>query len=401
MKGDRKNIKQFKAILKKDLSLLFRKRIAIFVFGGPFILMFILLGVPALFSSQQALPLLIYNDDIGYNQTNIGEAIVGNITIYFSTDESIAVETADNLTVVQQTRGLGLFIPSNFSEIAYVGFPIIYTVDATQSLFTSSTFAIINSIATNVMTTFLANRSINDVQNIQIPATALPEELILGPKAASIALPLSYMIFLLIALNSGSYSLIGFAREKRMRTMETLLAYTFKHSLLVISKVITGLVASLGTTLSYVLGILVGTQIAGGSSSNNLFAIFGLNFNTLGAGDIIISLIFVVIALLISTLITMAVDCNVSREASERISPIISIGLAMFFYFVVMMNPLGTSSILMINPFYWCYRLGLLLIAGKFNYEVAIYLLLIVGIITILIRYATRGIQKEKSLYLE
>ncbi|MCG3216641.1 MAG: ABC transporter permease [Candidatus Heimdallarchaeota archaeon] len=401
MKGDRKNIKQFKAILKKDLSLLFRKRIAIFVFGGPFILMFILLGVPALFSSQQALPLLIYNDDIGYNQTNIGEAIVGNITIYFSTDESIAVETADNLTVVQQTRGLGLFIPSNFSEIAYVGFPIIYTVDATQSLFTSSTFAIINSIATNVMTTFLANRSINDVQNIQIPATALPEELILGPKAASIALPLSYMIFLLIALNSGSYSLIGFAREKRMRTMETLLAYTFKHSLLVISKVITGLVASLGTTLSYVLGILVGTQIAGGSSSNNLFAIFGLNFNTLGAGDIIISLIFVVIALLISTLITMAVDCNVSREASERISPIISIGLAMFFYFVVMMNPLGTSSVLMINPFYWCYRLGLLLIAGKFNYEVAIYLLLIVGIITILIRYATRGIQKEKSLYLE
>ncbi len=401
MKGDRKNIKQFKAILKKDLSLLFRKRIAIFVFGGPFILMFILLGVPALFSSQQALPLLIYNDDIGYNQTNIGEAIVGNITIYFSTDESIAVETADNLTVVQQTRGLGLFIPSNFSEIAYVGFPIIYTVDATQSLFTSSTFAIINSIATNVMTTFLANRSINDVQNIQIPATALPEELILGPKAASIALPLSYMIFLLIALNSGSYSLIGFAREKRMRTMETLLAYTFKHSLLVISKVITGLVASLGTTLSYVLGILVGTQIAGGSSSNDLFAIFGLNFNTLGAGDIIISLIFVVIALLISTLITMAVDCNVSREASERISPLISIGLAMFFYFVVLMNPLGTSSVLMINPFYWCYRLGLLLIAGKFNYEVAIYLLLIVGIITILIRFATRGIQKEKSLYLE
>ena len=401
MKGDRKNLKQFKAIFKKDISLLFRKKVAIFVFGGPFILMFILLGIPALFSSQQAVALLVYNEDLGYNQANVGDAIIGNLTVYFATDDAITIEEVDNVTTVQQTRGLGLYIPSNFSQIAYEGIPIIYTVDATQSLFTSSTFNIINSIATKVMTSFLANRTINDVQNIQLPAEALPEELILGPKAAALAMPLSYMIFLLIALNSGSYSLIGFAREKRMRTMETLLAYSYKHSLLVISKVITGIVASLGTTLSYFLGILVGTQLAGGTNNGELFDLFGLNINQLGASGIVISLVFVILALLISTLITMAVDCNVSREASERISPLISIGLAMFFYFIVLMNPLGTSSALMINPFYWCYRLGLLIIAGKFNIEAIIYLLLIGGLIAILIMISTRGIQKEKSLYLE
>ncbi len=401
MKGDRKNLKQFKAILKKDVSLLFRKRVAIFVFGGPFILMFILLGIPALFTSQQAVALLVFNEDIGYNQNEIGEAIIGNLSIYFASDGDIAIEVVANVTVVQQTAGLGLYVPSNFSQLAYEGIPIIYTVDATQSLFSSSTFNIINSIATKVMTTFLANRTINDVQNIQLPAAALPEELILGPKAAALAMPLSYMIFLLIALNSGSYSLIGFAREKRMRTMETLLAYSYKHSLLVISKVITGIIASLGTTLSYFLGILVGTQLGGESSSGELFELFGLNIGQLGASGIVISLVVVILALLISTLVTMAVDCNMKREASERVSPLISIGLAMFFYFIVMMNPLGISSALMINPFYWCYRLGLLIIAGKFNYEAIIFLLLIAGLIAVLIMVATRGIQKEKSLYLE
>ena len=363
--------------------------------------MFILLGIPALFTSQQAVALLVFNEDIGYNQNIIGDAIVGNLTSYFTATNDIAIEEVSNITAVQKTNGLGLYIPSNFSQVAYEGIPIMYTVDATQSLFSSSTFNIINSIATKVMTTFLANRTINDVQNIQIPAEALPEELILGPKAAALAMPLSYMIFLLIALNSGSYSLIGFAREKRMRTMETLLAYSYRHSLLVISKVITGIVASLGTTLSYFLGILVGTQLSGGSSSGELFELFGLNIGQLGASGIVISLIVVILALLISTLITMTVDCNVSREASERISPLISIGLAMFFYFIVVMNPLGVSSVLMINPFYWCYRLGLLIIAGKFSYEAIIFLLLIVGLIAVLIMTATRGIQKEKSLYLE
>ncbi|MHA1814854.1 MAG: hypothetical protein ACTSX1_02530 [Candidatus Heimdallarchaeaceae archaeon] len=228
----------------------------------------------------------------------------------------------------------------------------------------------------------------------------MPEEQILGPKAAAIAMPLSYMIFLLIALNTGSYSLIGFAREKRMRTMEILLSYTHNHSYLVISKVLTGLVASLGSTLSYTLGILVGTQLSGGQTSI-LLEVFGLNLDSLGAGDIIISLIAVITALLISTLITMAVDCNLTREASERISPLISIGLAMFFYFVVMLNPFATSSVLLINPFYWCYRLGLLLIAGVFTIEIFLYSALILGLVAILIFLATKGIQKEKSLYLE
>ena len=400
MKSDKISFNQFKTILKKDLSLLFRKRVAIFVFGGPFILMFILLGIPSLFGSQQAIALLVYSDDMGYSGVNIGDSVIGNISAYFIDDETITIEEADNFTEVQQTRSLGIYIPSNFSELSYTGVPVIYSVDATQSPFTSATFGTINSIATKVVSIYLANRTVPSVYSIALPPAALPEELILGPKAASIAMPLSYMIFLLIALNSSSYSIIGFAREKRMRTMEILLAYTHTHSILVISKVITGLIASLGSTLSYVLGILVGTSLSG-TDSGDLFDIFGLNLSKLGAGDIIVSFIFVVLALLIATLITMVIDCNLNREAAERVSPLVSIGLAMFFYFIVLMNPLGVSPALMINPFYWCYRLGLLLIAGKFNTEVIVFSLLIIGLVAILIQFSTRGIQKERSLYLE
>jgi ABC-type Na+ efflux pump permease subunit len=400
MKEDKFHLNQLKALLKKDISLLFRKKVAIFIFGGPFILMFILIGLPALFSSQSAIILLVHSEDIGYLDTNIGESIVGNISIYFDSDETIEIQVTDNLTEVLYTPELGYYIPTNFSELAFTGIPVTFTIDATLSPYTSSIFNVLQAIASNVMVTYLANRTIPPLQNYELPPESLPEEQILGPKAAAIAMPLSYMIFLLIAMNSGSYSLIGFAREKRMRTMEILLSYTHNHSYLVISKVITGLVASLGSTLSYVLGILVGTQLSG-TNTSGLLEVFGLNLDKLGAGDIIVSLIFVVIALLISTLLTMAVDCNLTREASERVSPLISIGLAMFFYFVVMMNPFTTSSALLINPFYWCYRLGLLLIAGVFSMELFLYSALIIGLVAILIFLSTRGIQKEKSLYLE
>ncbi|MHA2357697.1 MAG: ABC transporter permease [Candidatus Heimdallarchaeaceae archaeon] len=392
--------KQFKALLKKDLSLIFRKRIAFFIFGGPFILMFVLLGLPSLFTTQQAITVLVFSEDLDYNGVNIGDAIIGNISHQLEGDETISIEEADNRTEVLNTRELGLYVPSNFSELAFTNVPTIYTIDATQSLFSSSIFIEMNTIITKVMSTFLANRSIPDIQNVALPPVALPEEQILGPKAAAIAMPFSYMMFLLIAINTGSYSIIGFSREKRMRTMEVLLAYTHKHSFLVISKVITGLIASLGSTLSYFLGILVGTSLSGASSSG-LFDIFGLNLQNLGAASVTVSLIFVIIALLISTLITMTVDTHLNREAAERISPLISIGLVMFFYFIVLLNPLTISTVLLINPFYWCYRLGLLLIAGKFNTEVIVYFLLIVGLIYILIYLATRGIQKEKSLYME
>ncbi|MHA1203164.1 MAG: ABC transporter permease [Candidatus Heimdallarchaeaceae archaeon] len=402
MKKERLKSNQLKALLKKDLRLLFRKRVAIFVFGGPFIMMFLLIGLPSLFSSQQTMVLLICSDDQVYSDVNIGSAIVDNITTYFSVDSSIEVQEVLNISAVKETENFGIYIPSNFSflVISETDTPSYYEVDATQSLFSESIFNTIYAITHNVIATILANRTLPVIQTIEEPPTSLPEEQLLGPKAAAIAMPLSYMIFLLIALNSGSYSNIGFAREKRMRTMEVLLSYTKKHNQLVISKTITALVASLGSTLSYVLGIVAATSLTG-TSSEGIFEIFGLNLQLLNAWDIIIVIIFGVLAMLISTLITMAIDSNITREASERLSPLLSIGLAMFFYFVALTNPLGASTILVINPFYWCYRLALLIVSGTFSFEIIIYLGLIVVLIGLLIFYATKGIQKEKSLYLE
>ena len=398
--SEKKRLGQLQTLLKKDLRLLFRKRVAIFVFGGPFIMMFLLIGLPSLFSSQQTSSLLICSDDLGYLSTNIGDSIVGNITFYFDEDPSVVVEEVANLSDVTYTEDFGLYLPTNFSELAYTGIPTYFIVDATQSLFSESIFTTIRSIANSVIATTLANRTIPPVNQDEVAPASIPEELLLGPKAASVALPLSYMIFLLIALNSGSYASIGFAREKRMRTMEVLLTYTHRHSNLVISKAITGLIASLGSTLSYVLGIIAATQISG-ASFNSIFEIFGLNLGILNAGDIIVLFLFSVLALLISLLITMAIDSNLVREASERISPLVSIGLAMFFYFSAVSSPLSASNASMINPFFWCYRVSLLLISGKFSVEIIVYLALIIVILATLIFFSTRGIQKEKTLYLE
>jgi len=209
------------------------------------------------------------------------------------------------------------------------------------------------------------------------------------------------MIFLLIALNSSSNSLIGFAREKRMRTMEIILAYTINHRSLIISKVITGVVASIGSTLSYFLGIGAATLVINRNSDTNFFDIFSLKFKLLGFWDVLLVVLSVIIALFLSTLMTMAVDCNLTREASEKLSPLISIGFSFFFYFLIIVNPFAFSTALIINPFYWPYRLVLLVVSKKFTFEVAIYIVEIISLTLILVYLATKGIEKEKNLYLE
>ncbi|GAH69899.1 unnamed protein product, partial [marine sediment metagenome] len=159
MKEDKFHLNQLKALLKKDISLLFRKKVAIFIFGGPFILMFILIGLPALFTSQEALILIVYSEDSGYLGANIGDSIVGNISLYFDSDETIEVQVTNNLTEVLYTQELGYYIPDNFSEQAFMemGIPVTFTIDATLSPYTSSIFGVVHTIASNVMVTFLAN----------------------------------------------------------------------------------------------------------------------------------------------------------------------------------------------------------------------------------------------------
>jgi len=397
-KGKISTQKQFIAILKKDLSLLFRKKIILLIFFGPFLLIFLIVGLPALFSSTKPLFLYVCNDDLGYHGVNIGQAILANLTVYYSSNELINIQVVDSFEAVLETKDLGLYIPENFSLMAFTSIPQIFQVDATNSPYTNTYLNEAMSIASKVMTTMLANRTIPPIVAIEKTPKATGENQLLGDKAASMAFPLSYMIFLLIALNSSSNSLMGFAREKRMRTMELLLTYSFDHKILVASKAISALVASLISTTSYLLGIAVGTSLSL-DSTEDYFTTFGFDFKSIGTGAIIVSFIAVVVALLIGTLITMVIDSYLTREASEKLSPLVSIGLAMLFYFNAVVNPLNVSGIMLINPFFWCYRFALLIIAGIFNWEVPFYLIMIGALLIALIYLATKGIEKERSLY--
>ena len=396
------NLQQFKAILKKDLSLLFRKKIAFFIFGGPFLLMFFMFILPTLFSTSTTLNLLIYNEDQGYMEQNIGNQIVLLLSQYYSSNDShVSVILVDNYSAILKTEDLGLYIPSNFSTLAFTSSPSLYVVDTQQTISSQTQISIIYNICQKVMTSAIANRTIPDIQTVQVSPTSGTGEQSLSVKASIIAYPLGYMIFLLIALNSSSNSLIGFAREKRMRTMEIILAYTINHRSLIISKVITGVVASIGSTLSYFLGIGAATLVINRNSDTNFFDIFSLKFKLLGFWDVLLVVLSVIIALFLSTLMTMAVDCNLTREASERLSPLISIGFSFFFYFLIIVNPFAFSTALIINPFYWPYRLVLLVVSKKFTFEVAIYIVEIISLTLILVYLATKGIEKEKNLYLE
>lgn len=392
---------QLKALLKKDIALLFRKKVAFFIFFGPFLLMFFIIGLPTLLSSTETMHLYVFNEDLGYNSTNIGTNIVGNLSIFYKDSEFVELTVVGSYAELMNTKELGLYIPANFSTLAFTGIPKLYLVDRSQSPYVDQIWGEVNSVASQVVTTTLANRTIPPILQEEIKSEEEGLEGLLSEKAAMIAFPMGYMIFLLVTLNSSSNSLIGFAREKRMRTMEILLAYTKDHRMLVISKTITAIIAALGSTTSYVLGILVGSYLATSKQAEGLLSVFGIDFESITAGAVIVMFLVVILALLIGTSITMALDTNMTREASERLSPLVGIGLAMLFYFVVITNPVNYIPSMIVNPFYWCYRLGLLLIDGKWTWETFTYIILIIALIGILIQISTRGIEKESNLYVE
>ncbi len=394
---------QFKAILKKDLTLLFRKKVALFIFGGPFIIMFAMFAIPYLFSGQHALSLVVYSADEGAFGKNIGSAIVGNLSDYYASNSNneITVEVAYNYNDVLNTTDMGLFIPNNFTYLAFTSIPQLFIVDNEGNMLAQTQLSVINNIAQRVMVSMIANRTIPSIENVQISSSNVSPETSLSSKAILAAYPLGYMIFLLVTLNSSSNSIIGFAREKRMRTMEILLSYTQEHYILIISKVITGLVASLGSAFSYILGILSATILFSPEEGSNMFDIFSVKLKVFTFWDMLIIFFAVVISLIISTLMTMAVDCNITKEASERLSPLISIGFSFFFYFVVIVHPYRFSLFLLFDPFYWPYRATLLLLSGQFNIELLIEAMLTTVLFIALIALATKGVQKEKTLYLD
>ncbi len=392
--------KEFKALFKKDLSFLFKKKVAFFIFGGPFLLMLFMIGIPTLFGSTEPMVVRAYSADIGVTNINVGDNIIGNLSIYYGESRTIEIELVNSFEEINNTDELGLFISENFTATVYEGNPTLYFVDKKQNPFSNQAILEIRTIARNVVATTLANRTIPQIATEDITPTTQGGQDLLGYKAATLAYPLGYMIFLLISLNSSSSSLIGFGKEKRMRTMEMLLAYVKNHSLLIISKALTGLIAALGSTLSYLLGIILSYSFSD-DDTESFFSIFGFDIQAIGVGNVIIVFLFAVLALFISTLMTMAVDTNLKREASERLSPLIAIGFAFFFYFVIIIEPLTVTGMLMINPFFWCYRLALLIVSRVFNYEVIVYPSLILVSLIALIFLSTKGIQKEKTLYLD
>ncbi len=398
---NKKFFAELKALLKKDISILFRKKIAIFIFGGPFLILFLMLGLPLLFGAPEPMVITIYNEDQGYENYNIGDNILANLTVYLKDSRNYVLNIVDNYETVLNSKELGIYIAANFSYLTLnQSYPLLFVLDKSNNFLSAQAKNEIFVITKNVITTTLANRTIPPIytQTISLPTT--DDSIVFGPAASTLAFPFGYMILLLVSLNASANSLIGFAREKRMRTMETLLAYTKNHSALVISKVITGFIASLGSSLSYVLAVVLFIS-ASDDSELGFASLFAIVNDYITTWDIVLIFIAAAAALIIATMLTMAIDCHVTREASERISPLVSIGLVFFFYFAIISSPFTFLPSLMINPFYWCYRFGLLAVNGIFTTELLLYPILIISLLSFLVLIAIKGIRKEQTLYLD
>lgn len=409
---------QFLPILKKDLRLVFTVKTILIIVVVPFIMMFLIIGLPTVFIGTAKTTIYICNQDQGsieqhvngtFYQLNLGQAAVINIQNTFGNSSNVEIELVD-------TRGealnssQGIWIPTNFTEATFDGQSVIEYYQAAAP--TSPQAAYFDQALTKIQETvvggFLFLNLENEIPEFEpveySPPVGEPTPGGWKESTLNLASPFAYAIFILISLVGAMGRTIGFAKEKEDGTFETLLTITKNRTLLVLSKFVVGILASFLSILAYFLGsisasLLSAAIIGDANVQSGIEGILAIPKGALLSGKGIILLLGLAFCLGLNMLALMTVDTLFSRTVSERLGTSLVIGLGMLFYFSVVFDPATTAFFAVINPFYWIYHSFLSIIDLSFRWMDAIYLLLSIGLFIGLLILATKAIEREKVLF--
>ncbi|MBD3191354.1 MAG: ABC transporter permease subunit [Candidatus Heimdallarchaeota archaeon] len=409
---------QFLPILKKDLRLVFTVKTILIIVVVPFIMMFLIIGLPTIFIGTMKTTIYICNQDQGsieqhvngtFYQINLGQAAVINIQNTFENSSNVKIKLVD-------TRGealnssQGIWIPANFTEATFDGQSVFEYYQTAAP--TSPQAAYLNQAITKVQETvasgFLFLNLENELPEI-VPVEYRPpagEPTPGGWKESTLNLasPFAYAIFILVSLVGAMGRTIGFAKEKEDGTFETLLTITKNRTLLVLSKFIVGIIASFLSILAYFLGsvfagLMSGAIIGDTNVQSGIEGILAIPKGELLSGNGELLLFGLAFCLALNMLALMTVDTLFSRTVSERLGTSLVIGLGMLFYFSVVFDPTTTAFFAVINPFYWIYHSFLSIIDLSFRWMDALYLVLSIALFVGLLILATKAIEREKVLF--
>jgi hypothetical protein len=410
---------QFGAILKKDLRLAFTWKTILLTILLPFIMMFLIVGIPAFIIGGSNLTVSVYSSDATYQvqhvngsmvDVNIGSLAVVYIQSYALTDDNIEVEVVSTRSAALNASN-GIYIPINFTEVTFTGGSgaIEYRKSAGTFSIQGANFDIIlNLIQAATFDEYLRikNITITEIPEV-VPVPYAPPvtetDTTWSQETMTLAMPFAYAMFLLITLVGNLGRTIGFGKEKEDGTFETMLSITKNRAHLVFSKLVVGILTSIMSIIAYFAGSaiagIIAVRIIGAEAGFGAEGFLSLPIADLLSYKGVIILIGLGLALIVTMLVLMTVDTLFTRQISERVGIFIILGFGMMFLVTTMSNP-GTNAIYaQINPYYWIYHMTLSFVDLRFIWTDAIFLVLVAGLLVALIIVARKAIEREKVLF--
>lgn len=408
---------QFGAILKKDMKLAFTWKTILLTILLPFIMMFLIVGIPAFIVGGSNTTITICSEDVTYGvshvngsviNVNLGSLAISTIQYYSMNDSSIEIKVVTTRSSALNASN-GIYIPANFTKETFNGDGGAIEYHKSGGDFTIQGANFDTMLSLIQATVFEVYLQLNNVSLVDVPEV---DQISYSPPVTEpeagwsqdtmlLAMPFAYAMFLLLTLVGNLGRTIGFSKEKEDGTFETMLSITKNRAHLVYSKLIVGIVTSVMSILAYFAGSAIAGAIAIqfiGSSS------YVEGFLSLPTMDLlsykgVIILIGLGLALIVTMLVLMTVDTLFTKQIAERVGIFIILGFGMLFLVTTMANP-GTIAIYaQINPYYWIYHLTLSIVDLKFQWVDGIFLALIAGLLIVLVIVARKAIEREKVLF--
>jgi ABC-type Na+ efflux pump permease subunit len=402
---------QFKELLKKDIRLTLSKRALISTVIAPVLFIIIITLLPTFLIQQNTIEVTIVNHDsfVLTNSTySISTTAINFIIDYYQNHSEVEIKFEPDFEYEAfQRSDNAIFIPSNFSDMAYSTHqPSVEFKSASGHFMAESVIytilGFIEAVIKDELTEGLPPSLISVKAEHFISVNGNTQ--IISEKAAAIGRPLGYAIFLLITLvGSTSSKVSGFNREKHDGMLEVLLTYTTNRKHLLSSKILAGMLGAVLTTVSYIGGMLLSVWIAEefimkDSTEESVSDVFSVSSDLIVGFEGFIIAISIIMALTIVISLSIAIEVILPKDFADRIGTSVLLGAGLLFYFSIAVDPNPQGIILFINPFFWPYEIALATIDGYWFNALLFTLLWLTFIIT-LISISARAIEMERVLY--
>jgi len=414
-----KKRQQFKAILRKDLKLVFTWKTIILTIVVPFIMMFAIVGIPTLFVTSANTVITVCSADEGGTVShvngsvyfvNLGSSALVNMQTYAQQNDNIEIKVVSSRASALNTSN-GIYFPKNFTVATFNGDSTFeYRKTASDVSLQGYNFdTMLTLIQEVVFSTFLFFNNITEdnvpqVEPILYVPPATEPSTIWSQETMKLAMPFAYALFILLSLVGNMGRTIGFSKEKEDGTFETMLSITKNRANLVYSKLIVGTIASTLTIISYFAGSAIAGAVSNailGQSTDDYGAtgFLSLPFDDLLSYKGVVLLIGLGLALVLTMLALMTVDTLFTKTVAERLGVPIILMFGLLFMLPVMINPGQSNFILIINPYYWIYYVSMAIADLSFTWVAAVYLVLFTGLLILMLFAARKAIEREKVLF--